>query len=100
MENFTLFGQIGRALFGSHWQSDLARTLDVNPRTVRRWGAGQEEPPSGVWRELEDIAVERSAELERLILQTRALALRNAVTKSLVEASAATATGTRRLGHP
>ena len=71
MKNFTLFGQLGRALFGSHWQSDLARTVNVNLRTVRRWGAGQEEPPPGVWRELEDIAVKRSAELALLAEEIR-----------------------------
>ena len=71
MKNFTLFGQLGRALFGSHWQSDLARTVNVNLRTVRRWGAGQEEPPPGVWRELEDIAVKRSAELALIVEEIR-----------------------------
>ena len=63
LEALTLFARIGRAFFGSHWQSDLARTIAVNLRTVRRWGAEQEEPPPGVWRELEEIAVERGAEL-------------------------------------
>ena len=63
MQSFTLFGQIGRALFGSHWQADL----DVNLRILRRWGAGQEEPPPGVWRELEEIAVARGAELALLV---------------------------------
>jgi hypothetical protein len=67
VENFTLFGQVGRVLFGSHWQSDLARALDVNLRTLRRWGAGQEEPPPGVWRELEEIAGARGAELALLV---------------------------------
>jgi len=71
MKNFTLFGQLGRALFGSHWQSDLARTVNVNLRTVRRWGAGQEEPPSGVWRELEKITVTRTAELAGLVDEIR-----------------------------
>jgi hypothetical protein len=71
MKNFTLFGQLGRALFGSHWQSDLARTVNVNLRTVRRWGAGQEEPPSGVWRELEEITVTRTAELAGLVDEIR-----------------------------
>jgi hypothetical protein len=94
MENFTLFGQIGRALFGSHWQSDLARTLDVNPRTVRRWGAGQEEPPPRVWRELEDIAVERGAELERLLLHTRARSAK-CCDEVTVEASAPSAGSNR-----
>jgi hypothetical protein len=71
LENLTLFARIGRAFFGPHWQSDLARTIAVNPRTVRRWGAGQEEPPPGVWRELEEIAVERGAKLALLVKEIR-----------------------------
>ena len=71
MQSFTLFGQIGRALFGSHWQADLARALDVNVRTVRRWGAGQEAPPPGVWRDLEEIAIERGAELALIVEEIR-----------------------------
>lgn len=31
---------VGIALFGEGWQSKLARTLGVAPRTVRRWAAG------------------------------------------------------------
>ena len=47
LEALTLFARIGRAFFGSHWQSDLARTIAVNLRTVRRWGAGQERTAAG-----------------------------------------------------
>ena len=67
LKNFSLLAQIGRALFGFYWQADLARVLNVNPRSVRRWGAEQEEPPPGVWRELEEIAVARGAELALLV---------------------------------
>lgn len=31
---------MAHAMFGMDWQSPLARALDVNPRTVRRWAAG------------------------------------------------------------
>lgn len=33
------------ALFGSDWQSALARRIRVDPRTVRRWKAGDREIP-------------------------------------------------------
>lgn len=43
---------VGEALFGSRWQSELARALDVSDRTVRRWAAGDETPRAGVYRDL------------------------------------------------
>jgi len=30
---------VGEALYGSYWQTDLARELDVSRRTVVRWAA-------------------------------------------------------------
>jgi hypothetical protein len=33
--------EIGEKLFGSMWQTKLARAMPVNPRTVRRWLAGE-----------------------------------------------------------
>lgn len=53
----------GEALYGTRWQSDLARDLKVSDRTVRRWDAGSNEIPSGVWPEL------------RALLRARGLAL-------------------------
>ena len=35
-----LLREAGEALFGTLWQSELARALGVNDRTVRRWLAG------------------------------------------------------------
>ena len=35
---------IGRALYGERWQSDLARALGLNARSVRRWAAGAHIP--------------------------------------------------------
>ncbi len=34
--------------FGAGWQSKLARFLEVNPRTVRRWAAGEWPVPTKV----------------------------------------------------
>lgn len=39
-----LLRQVGEALYGEQWQTELARALDVNNRTVRRWVAGTWEP--------------------------------------------------------
>lgn len=38
----------GLARYGNGWQSKLARDLDVNPRTVRRWAAGDVSVPLNV----------------------------------------------------
>jgi DNA-binding transcriptional regulator YiaG len=33
------------AMYGQDWQSPLARRIRVDPRTVRRWKAGEREIP-------------------------------------------------------
>lgn len=35
----------GEKLYGARWQSALARELETDPRTVRRWLAGNREMP-------------------------------------------------------
>lgn len=35
-----LLADVGRALYGPFWHRELARALDVNERTVRRWEQG------------------------------------------------------------
>ncbi len=39
---------VGAALYGPLWQTELARQLGVNDRTVRRWLAGASPVPAGV----------------------------------------------------
>lgn len=39
---------VGEALFGPRWQSDLARELKVTDRTMRRWLASDGDLPRGV----------------------------------------------------
>ncbi|TIN41377.1 MAG: hypothetical protein E5Y10_22815 [Mesorhizobium sp.] len=34
-----------KALYGDEWQSPLARRIRVDARTVRRWKAGERQPP-------------------------------------------------------
>jgi DNA-binding transcriptional regulator YdaS (Cro superfamily) len=51
----TLLREAGESLYGSLWQSALARDLGVNDRTVRRWAAGESRIPAGVWAELHKI---------------------------------------------
>jgi hypothetical protein len=47
-----LFRSIGEKLFGERWQSELSPALSVNERSLRRWLAGQDEIPPGVWSDL------------------------------------------------
>lgn len=35
-----LLRSVGLALYGPHWQTFLARDLEVSDRTIRRWAGG------------------------------------------------------------
>jgi hypothetical protein len=54
------------ALYGALWQNALARALDINQRTVRRWAAGEAPVPPGVWQDISEIMAERVIELRDL----------------------------------
>jgi DNA-binding XRE family transcriptional regulator len=58
---------VGPILFGRNWQSELADTLGINRRTIRRWLTGEYEPRPGVWVELLEIVRERHQQLGSLI---------------------------------
>jgi hypothetical protein len=63
MNDQPLVVAVGTALYGSRWQSELARALEVSDRTVRRWAAGQEIPRPGVYRDLLHLVRERARAL-------------------------------------
>jgi hypothetical protein len=44
-----LLERVGEALFGTRWQSDLGRALDVNLRTTRRWASGKSRIAPEYW---------------------------------------------------
>ena len=58
---------VGTKLWGSRWQTDMAETLGVNDRTVRRWASGAQVPHPGIWAELIEIIRARGAELGELL---------------------------------
>ena len=66
-----LLVEVGEALYGSQWQSALARDLQVSDRTVRRWVAGVYPMPSGVYVDLLRLAQERAAALDALTERLR-----------------------------
>lgn len=54
----------GEALYGERWQSPLARDLDVNDRTMRRWAVSG--APDGIAAEIDALLAERQAEIGKL----------------------------------
>jgi len=62
-----LLQRVGEGLYGSRWQSDMARDLGVSDRTVRRWVAGADDPKPGVYLDCLRLVTERAALLDDLI---------------------------------
>ena len=62
--NSKLLREAGEALFGTRWQSDLARDLGVADRTMRRWLAGAGDMPPGVALDLWRICEERAQAID------------------------------------
>lgn len=62
----SLLRDVGEALYGSRWQSELARDLDVSDRTMRRWAAGTDIPP-GVGMDLRRLCEERAKKIEGIL---------------------------------
>lgn len=58
--------ETGEALYGPRWQSEVARDLGCNVRTVQRWVAGVVDMPPGVYTDLWRIALERAQALDDL----------------------------------
>ena len=56
-----LLQRCGEALYGSRWQSELARDLDISDRTMRRWIA--DAPPDGACNDLRQICDRRLKEI-------------------------------------
>ena len=58
--------EVGQWLYGDDWKRELVDNLDVNPRRVRAWAAGEEPVPDGVWRELYEALRQNQVEIARL----------------------------------
>lgn len=54
------FNQLSESIFGWGWQSKLARTFKINPRTVRRWATGGVKIPENIMISLRIMAKEAS----------------------------------------
>lgn len=62
----------GEALYGEQWQRALARDLNVNDRTVRRWYSGESSIPDGVQNDLRSLLSIRQKKLFALIVDLTA----------------------------
>lgn len=67
----SLLHEAGEALYGPRWQSDLARDLGCNLRTVQRWAADPERVPPGVYTELRELCAARGQHLSGLAERLR-----------------------------
>ena len=61
-----LLQDTGEALYGPHWQTDLANDLGVSYRTMRYWMTGAREPRAGVWIDLHRLVIERQSGLDQI----------------------------------
>lgn len=59
--------EAGELLYGSRWQSDLARDIGVADRTVRAWVAGERRIPPGAWVDIVALLKDRAASISRLV---------------------------------
>lgn len=67
VNNSLLLREVGEAMYGPRWQSELARDLDVAIRTMQRWAAGDAPLPAGLYLDCLQLATERAAMLDDLI---------------------------------
>jgi methylphosphotriester-DNA--protein-cysteine methyltransferase len=68
-----LLAECGEALYGSRWQTELARDLGVSDRTVRRWAAGEQPMSPSACADLLRLAQERASLLDSLAGRLREL---------------------------
>lgn len=65
----TRLEELGGAMFGMFWQSDLARALDKSSRTIRFWAAGTRPISDVDAARVECLARARLHALDRTILK-------------------------------
>lgn len=62
-----LITTVGEVLYGATWQSNLARDLRVNVRTVQRWATGETDLPKSIVDEIISVATSRKKNIENTI---------------------------------
>ncbi len=61
----------GEVLHGPEWKLALAKDLEVDERTLRRWAGGQAPIPAGVGNDLARLVEQYRKELAGLVEQLR-----------------------------
>lgn len=69
----TLIRRSGESLFGTAWQSELARSLGVTPRAVRNWMERKNAPRPDVLPKILLILKERQSQASLLINEIDAI---------------------------
>lgn len=59
--------KVGQALYGTQWQSDLARALDVDSRRVRQWLNDERPIPEWLLSELNTLLTKNIDDCQRLL---------------------------------
>ena len=62
----TLLIECGEALYGPRWQSEMARDLGVNKRTIGRWLSGVSAVPAGLRNDLRKLVGARAELLMKI----------------------------------
>lgn len=66
-DELALLHRVGELLYGPAWQSEMARVLGANLRTVQRWAAGSRTPGPEVWSALAELARGQRDDLAELL---------------------------------
>jgi hypothetical protein len=61
-----LLRNIGENLYGPRWQTELSNAISVSDRSMRRWLAGEDLIPRGVWGDLRLLVQSRWIDLREL----------------------------------
>lgn len=67
MKTTEQFCEIGALLYGTSWQAQISRDLNLDPRRIAQWKAGVRPVPQGVWADLRVIADRRKLEVKEAL---------------------------------
>lgn len=59
--------QIGQVLYGTQWQSDMARALGIDSRRIRQWLADERPLPDWLEDELQTLLADNIAQATALM---------------------------------
>lgn len=66
--------QVGMLLFGTRWQSDLARALGTSDRMIRYWMSGAHPYPADLDERLIALVLERAGKMNEMVARLKAAA--------------------------